>query len=268
VEDITLDEGAAKTKASSSRAGAWRILVGLLLVAMAVVWVVWFRPQAIGGSASYVEVTSGAMAPTIPRGDLAVVERQPRYQTGDIVAFRAPSSPVTVVGRVIGGNATTGFVVKGDGLALAYPFQPRGSDVVGRVWFHVQDQLRWPLIVVAAMAIVVLMVAAWPERRHRPSLAVPAGPSPTAAGAQGAPGLATAPPRARERRGTRFLPKRRSRSLVPSRPPVAPGADHQPAPAAVPGDSYWAVSPRLAEGSQPAKRRRYRRRRDRPPPGS
>jgi hypothetical protein len=149
------------------------VSASMVLVILAAIWVVWFRPQVLGGSASYVEATTPAMTPAIVQGDIAVVRTQARYHLGDVIAYRRPATrtgaKTEVLGRIAYANPAFGFVVKGDDLPAPDAFHPRGADVVGRVWLHFGRSLLLPLCLVAAAVFVVLMAAAWPgnlARRH------------------------------------------------------------------------------------------------------
>jgi signal peptidase I len=232
--------------ASWTRRLVWRVVAWVLLVALVVVWVVFFRQQGLGGPAVYVEVNTAAMVPTIPKGDLVVAERQSSYKTGDVVAYREPGAgqqgpKVTVVGRIIEGDGTTGFVIKGDNLAAADPVHPTSADVVGKVWFHLRKALRWPITAAVGVLLVVLLIASWPSSRGKEPTAVVAGPTPAGAGE-----------RARRRPGPPG-PKKVDTSATAERPatpePATTPDQHLSEPT---GDSYWESTKRQSQGPAPA----------------
>ncbi len=120
------------------RSDARRLLnLGAVVVILAI-WMVLFRPQSLGGGAMYIVVRGNSMQPTYQTGDLVIVESAPTYATGDIVAYRVPSGQIgeghVIVHRIIGGDATAGFGVRGDNNDAPDPWSPRIGDVVGRAW--------------------------------------------------------------------------------------------------------------------------------------
>lgn len=260
----------------------------MLLVAMVVVWAVLFRQQGIGGHAAYVEVNTSAMAPTIPKGNLVVVERQSSYQSGDVVAYVVPgagqpAAPITVVGRIVGGDGTTGFVIKSDNLPAADSVHPTNADVVGKVWFHLRKAFRWPITAAVAALFIVLVIAAWPSRRRRVPTDVVAGPTPAGAGERvrrvsgaGAPGPRKVDPSATA--GGAVTPTSATaidRASAPDPLPViarvdSPVSGDAPTPDSVAlaplaslseptGGSYWESTKRRSGGPAHAKKRSRRR---------
>jgi signal peptidase I len=258
--------------ATSTRRVVWRVVASVLLVALVVVWAVLFRQQGLGGPAAYVEVNTAAMAPIIPKGDLAVMERASSYQTGDIVAYTihaaSPGAQATVVGRIVGGDGTTGFVIKGDNVPVADPVRPTSADVVGKFWFHVRQSLRWPITAAVGVLFIVLVIAAWPSRRRRPSAEVPAGPAYHVRAVPGAGSPGPARPAAMS--SARVAP---AADVAPTAVPVVPGTsaatadtsgEQATASASEADGSYWTKSPRQVRGPAHAKRRFRRRKGARP----
>jgi len=154
---------------------AFSVVARVLLVAVAAGWIVFLRPQALGGPVAYVEVVTSAMAPTVPYGNLAIAQRQPSYGVGDVVLYRRPAASGAdkmAVARIVGGSGATGFVTKGDSTAGHDPFRPRLGDIVGKLWFQLPGPARWPLTLGFAALMVILVVLAWPATRRQS----PAGP--------------------------------------------------------------------------------------------
>lgn len=107
--------------------------VGLLAV-IAVVWFVFFRPNALGGSTGYIVVEGSSMVPTLHNGDLVIVRARDSYDVGDIIAFEVPegSGPEElVIHRVVGGSSTDGYVTRGDNRTTIDPWRTAHDDVVG-----------------------------------------------------------------------------------------------------------------------------------------
>lgn len=109
-------------------------------LALFVLWLLMFRPTALGGPASYVIVSGTSMEQTMHSGDLAVLKRQDKYTVGDVVTYAVPQgSPGAgklVIHRITGG-ASNGFVTQGDNRDEADEWRPTGDDVFGQLWFSI-----------------------------------------------------------------------------------------------------------------------------------
>jgi len=159
--------GAPRRRAGRAR----RVCAATVLGALAVIWVVGFRPQVLGGPVSYVHATTAAMAPTIADGDIVAAVKRSSYHPGDIIVYRVPharsGAPTHALERIVYASGTSGFVVKADNLPAPDSFHPRAADIVGKVWFHYPHSLLLPLCLTFAAAVVFLAIAAWPRsRRH------------------------------------------------------------------------------------------------------
>jgi signal peptidase I len=152
-------------------------LTGFLLLAAA--WMVAFRPQALGGPARYLVIRGDSMVPTYATGDFVVLHTQPTYRIGDIVGYAVPKGEIgaglLVIHRIIGGDATHGFTVKGDNNRAPDPWRPRTQDIAGSAWVLIPRvgqaivAIRSPITVAAlAAAIVVAVVLFRIPARTRP----------------------------------------------------------------------------------------------------
>jgi signal peptidase len=112
-----------------------RLAAGVATFGLLLGWWLLLRPTTLGGSASYVVVSGTSMEPVLRSGDLVVVSRSDRYSTGEIVAFHADGG--LVVHRIVGGNASSGFTVRGDNRATADLWRPRSDEIIGVVRLHV-----------------------------------------------------------------------------------------------------------------------------------
>ena len=115
------------------------LAVGLFLLAL---WI-FLWPASLGGSTTLVTVSGTSMQPGMYTGDLAVVRATDDYAVGDVVAYH-PKMPngeysAVVIHRIVGGNATSGFVMQGDNNGFEDPWQPVPEQVVGELWFDVPD---------------------------------------------------------------------------------------------------------------------------------
>jgi signal peptidase len=119
---------AAFTRTNKSAGIAITILVCLF-------WAQYLRPQSLGGRAAYVLVSGKSMLPRYHTGDLVLVERQPSYHVGQLVAYRVPKGDpmagAEVIHRIIGGTAAHGFIVKGDNRTAIDIWRPKPGDIVG-----------------------------------------------------------------------------------------------------------------------------------------
>lgn len=137
----TAHVGITGRSARASRRRLVNIAFIVAVVALAAVWAVTLRPQALGGPASYVLVRGQSMEPTYHSGDLVLVRAAPSYEVGDIVAFRVPDDDlgagIILIHRIIGGSASEGYQLKGDNNDSPDAWLPRDTDVVGKAWIEV-----------------------------------------------------------------------------------------------------------------------------------
>jgi signal peptidase I len=107
----------------------------LLLIGACVFWAMFLRPQSLGGPAGYVLVSGESMQPLYYTGDLILVQRQQSYEIGDVIAYHVPKGDpmagAQVIHRIIGGDATRGFVVQGDNRTAPDVWRPKQRDIVG-----------------------------------------------------------------------------------------------------------------------------------------
>ena len=110
------------------------VSVALVLVVLGG-WMYWFMPQKLGGRAGWVLVSGRSMLPTYHAGDLVLVERHATYHVGDVIAYRVPQGDpmagLQVIHRIVGGNASTGFVTQGDNRTGPDVWRPLPKDIVG-----------------------------------------------------------------------------------------------------------------------------------------
>lgn len=139
-----------------------RYVSTLLTVLLLAGWFVWLRPTVLGGPASYIIVSGFSMEPTYYEGDLVVLQAQPDYEIGDIVAFRVQGS--NVIHRIID-KSPGGYTLQGDNKNAPDPWTPTNDDVLGKAWFHIPAggryllTLKQPLtlaLFIAAVAFVII----------------------------------------------------------------------------------------------------------------
>jgi signal peptidase I len=119
---------------------------GIALTVLACLfWAQFLRPQSLGGSAAYVLVSGQSMEPRYHTGDLVLVERQASYHPGQVVAYRVPKGDpmagAQVIHRIIGGDSTHGFVVRGDNRTAPDVWRPKPGDILGAKVVRLPDAI-------------------------------------------------------------------------------------------------------------------------------
>lgn len=143
---------------------------------LAVAWFAWLRPISLGGNASYVIVDGISMEPTFGNGDLVLARRQSAYRNGDIVAFRVGgrfNDRTLVIHRIVGGNASDGYITQGDNRDSTDPWRPTNANMLGRATQHVPfagrifTTLRSPMGLATLGAAAVLSGNTRRKRKRR-----------------------------------------------------------------------------------------------------
>jgi signal peptidase I len=138
-------------------------IVALIAAQVALVGVLlWFcLPQALGGRAGWVLVSGTSMLPHLHTGDLALVEHQSNYHVGEIVAYRIPKGAVgagyVVIHRIVGGNGSTGWRMKGDNRTAADLWHPTNHDVIGAEELRIPD--AWFVLRIFHMPVLLALIA-------------------------------------------------------------------------------------------------------------
>ena len=94
------------------------------------------------GEFSFVTTHGRSMNPLYYQGDLVIVDKAHDYRVGDIVAYRVKAQHLTVLHRIIGGDAN-GFVMKGDNNQSIDPYHPTPSQILGRAALHIPRGGIW-----------------------------------------------------------------------------------------------------------------------------
>jgi signal peptidase I len=107
------------------------------LLLLIVGWAVLFRPQLLGGPATYLVVRGTSMLPAYETGDLVILQQLPAYAVGEVIGYRVPAGEIgagrLVLHRIIG-TTPSGFRVQGDNNEAADPWTPGPADVAGTLW--------------------------------------------------------------------------------------------------------------------------------------
>ncbi|MFW2512265.1 signal peptidase I [Demequina sp. SO4-13] len=146
----------------------WRVLRQAFAWALLAVAVYFLWPAALGGGTSLVIVSGDSMEPTYHSGDM-VIARSGAPAVGDVIVY-APEGlgGAQVVHRIIGGDAESGWELRGDNNDFIDPFYPAEAEVRGVVQVHIPNAgavtmrilnpLVWCGVILAA-----LVVALWPS---------------------------------------------------------------------------------------------------------
>jgi signal peptidase I len=180
----------------SARRVAGRVAMVVVAV-LALLWLIFLRPAALGGSTSYVVVSGPSMEPTLRDGDLVVARERGSYGVGDVIAFRVPDigPEDEVIHRIVGGSAEEGFVTRGDNRDADDNWRVIPEDVLGRRVARVPRigaVLEWLAepMVLGHMVGAALATLYWAFRLHRerarraptPAAAPPIAAAPSANG--------------------------------------------------------------------------------------
>jgi len=164
-----------------------RVIRGLrltLAVLPLLAWALWLRPEFLGGRVDYIIVGGRSMLPTLHGGDLVVVQREHTYRVGDVVAYHIPEGLFRgrrIIHRIIGGDPSQGFLMRGDNNAGDDLWYPRPADIEGKLWLRLPGAgrvvafARSPFVLAAvAGGFVFAFVMTTSPGDHRPRLARPA----------------------------------------------------------------------------------------------
>jgi len=157
-------------KRLSARSKPWR----RLLAAISVLLVLLGAGAVLTGRVGYVVTNGVSMEPLYHTGDLVVIAEASSYHVGEIVAYHGDlDGHLVVLHRIVGGNASSGFLMKGDNNHSIDPVHPTASQVIGRAVLHIPKVgifIQSPeLRALLALAIVVVLVSLLMEPRRRPA---------------------------------------------------------------------------------------------------
>lgn len=137
------------------------------LAAACLAWLLW--PTSLGGCTTLTIVSGHSMEPTYYTGDL-VIARCGRPAVGDVIVYQPKGmGGARIIHRVIGGDAATGWTMKGDNNNFVDPFTPTGDQVLGVARVHVPkvglvgSALTSPWIW-ASLMVLALALLVWPTK--------------------------------------------------------------------------------------------------------
>jgi signal peptidase len=159
------------------RLGRALIAVSLVLLAAAALALV--VPILRGQPSRLVIVSGHSMDPTFHTGDLVLAWPADDYAVGDVTPYRVPADQPgaggLVIHRIVGGDATTGFVMQGDNNPAPDIWTPVPDDIIGRQVLlvpRIGELMAWvrqPAVLAALVAglVTVVAVSSGLERRSQ-----------------------------------------------------------------------------------------------------
>jgi signal peptidase I len=125
----------------------------------------------------YVVTDGKSMNPVYYEGDLVFVVKADSYHVGQIAAYHGESPGQRVLHRIIGGNGSSGFVMKGDNNESIDPLYPKLEEMIGRPVLHVPHGGVWlkPLMGPSGLGMLSFLVAGGGATAARTRRDIPRG---------------------------------------------------------------------------------------------
>jgi len=174
---VTLQALIGRLVGAVSRPANAIFLVALTMILTA--WWVELRPTSfLGGPASFIVVRGTSMLPTLKTGDFVLAEAQSSYKVGDLVVYAMPKGQIgagdELIHRIVGGDATSGYILKGDNNPAADPWTVPRSDILGKDAVVLRGAggsllvFRSPIFAGSVAAIIAITLVLWPPAWLRP----------------------------------------------------------------------------------------------------
>lgn len=147
------------------------IVAAILGVAAIGAWAV--KTERIG----YVATVGTSMNPVYHEGDLVFVVKADSYQVGQIAAYHGDVPGQRVLHRIIGGNGSAGFVMKGDNVQSTDPLTPTTEEMIGRAVLNVPRGGVWlkPLMGPSGLGMLGFLVVSGAATTARTRREIPRG---------------------------------------------------------------------------------------------
>ena len=153
----------------------------IILTALITAWWVELRPTGfLGGPASFIVVRGTSMLPLLHTGDFVLGESQSSYRVGEIVIYKVPAGNVgdgdELIHRIVGGSATTGWVIQGVNNPHPDPWRVPNNDVMGTEFLVLPGAggtmlvLRSPIFAGSVAGLIAVTLVLFPPgwlRRRR-----------------------------------------------------------------------------------------------------
>lgn len=109
---------------------------------------------------SYVVTSGVSMNPVYYQGDLVFVTKADTYHVGEIAAYHGSGTGIEVLHRIIGGDATHGYVFKGDNNESTDIDTPTADQLIGHAVLHVPKGGVWlkPVLSPTALGMMGFLI--------------------------------------------------------------------------------------------------------------
>ncbi|GIM92591.1 DUF5305 family protein [Paractinoplanes toevensis] len=125
----------------------------------------------------YVVTHGTSMNPVYYQDDLVFVMKADSYHVGQIAAYHGESPGQRVLHRIIGGDGSAGFVIKGDNNESVDPLTPTTEDMIGRAVLHIPHGGIWlkPLLGPSGLGMLSFLVIGGRAATARTRREIPRG---------------------------------------------------------------------------------------------
>ncbi|WP_030438649.1 DUF5305 family protein [Actinoplanes subtropicus] len=132
-----------------------------------------FMTERIG----YVITQGISMNPVYYQGDLVFVMKADSYHVGQIAAYHGKSPGQRILHRIIGGNGSAGFVMKGDNNESTDLLHPTTEEMIGRPILHIPHGGVWlkPLMGPSGISMLSFLVISGGAAKARTRRDIPRG---------------------------------------------------------------------------------------------
>ncbi|MEV4352300.1 signal peptidase I [Actinoplanes sp. NPDC049596] len=126
---------------------------------------------------TYVVTEGISMNPVYYQGDLVFVTKADSYHVGEIAAYHGSSPGQRVLHRIIGGDGSSGFVLKGDNNQSVDTPTPTTEEMIGRAALHVPHGGIWlkPLLSPSGLGTLSFLVISGGAAAARNRREIPRG---------------------------------------------------------------------------------------------
>jgi len=146
-----------------------KIITLIVIAAIAIVFLVFYRPVPLWGDTHYEPVYTGSMEPAIPVGSVVVIKpADPEtLNIGDVICFRLSESATTTVTHRIFNITSEGFITKGDANEDPDQWIVKKENVIGKailtipfigyLGYFVRTPIGFILLILLPASAIIIM---------------------------------------------------------------------------------------------------------------
>ncbi|GIE79150.1 hypothetical protein Aph02nite_51000 [Actinoplanes philippinensis] len=125
---------------------------------------------------TYIRTYGISMNPLYYEGDLVFVKKASSYEVGQVAAYHGVGG-VQVLHRIIGGDGSRGFILKGDNNDSVDAINPTTEELIGRAVLHVPDGGLWlkPVLNPTTLGVIGFLFAGGGTTRVKSRRDLPRG---------------------------------------------------------------------------------------------